>query len=63
MNTLDDYPVQCPYCGEQLTLLVDRSIASQSYIEDCQVCCQPILLNISVTYDGQVSVIPHQENE
>lgn len=30
--------VTCPYCGETITLFLDLSIESQSYIEDCAVC-------------------------
>ena len=35
--------VSCPYCGEPLTLVVDETGGrTQSYVEDCAVCCQPI---------------------
>jgi len=34
---------RCPYCGEKISMLLDLSENdSQSYIEDCEVCCQPI---------------------
>ena len=33
---------QCPYCWEQISMLVDVSQFSQTYIEDCEVCCNPI---------------------
>lgn len=36
--------VRCPYCDEQIDILIDLSAGSQSYVEDCQVCCQPIEL-------------------
>jgi hypothetical protein len=36
--------VQCPYCGESFDTAVDLSAGSFRYIEDCQVCCQPIEL-------------------
>ena len=36
--------IQCPYCGEQFETAVDLSAGAFSYIEDCQVCCQPIEL-------------------
>ncbi len=38
---------QCPYCWETISMLVDPSQSSQSYIEDCEVCCNPIQLHIS----------------
>tara|TARA_R110000765_G_scaffold211434_2_gene316566 strand:+ start:402 stop:584 length:183 start_codon:yes stop_codon:yes gene_type:complete len=33
---------QCPYCWEEISMLLDRSIQKQTYIEDCEVCCNPI---------------------
>ena len=32
----------CPYCGEVISFLIDFSVPSQTYIEDCEVCCRPI---------------------
>lgn len=37
---------QCPYCWESISMLIDTSVSTQTYIEDCEVCCRPI--NISV---------------
>jgi transcription elongation factor Elf1 len=33
---------QCPYCWETISMVLDLSEPSQSYVEDCEVCCQPI---------------------
>lgn len=32
----------CPFCGETISILLDLSVPSQSYVEDCEVCCRPI---------------------
>jgi transcription elongation factor Elf1 len=32
---------QCPYCWEEISMLLDPSV-SQTYVEDCEVCCNPI---------------------
>ena len=48
--------VSCPYCGEPLTLLVDESAGAQSYIEDCQVCCRPMVVRVHIDEDGGVEV-------
>lgn len=32
----------CPYCWESISMLLDPSVSKQSYIEDCEVCCNPI---------------------
>ena len=44
--------IQCPYCGETFATTVDLSAGSFSYVEDCQVCCQPIELAGEVDDDG-----------
>jgi len=33
---------QCPYCWEEISVLLDPSVTRQTYIEDCEVCCRPI---------------------
>ncbi len=39
----------CAYCGESISTFVDLSAGSQqSYVEDCQVCCQPNVLYIQL---------------
>jgi len=40
--------VSCPYCGESIEVLIDSEEVGQQYIEDCQVCCHPILIRVSV---------------
>lgn len=41
-DSLHEKPIRCPYCGERMHIVVDTSAGDQSYIEDCQVCCQPM---------------------
>ncbi len=38
--------VSCPYCAETIMVRADLSAGSQSYVEDCQVCCQPIMISV-----------------
>lgn len=33
---------QCPYCWEEISMILDSSVRQQTYIEDCEVCCNPI---------------------
>jgi hypothetical protein len=63
MPELSERNISCPYCGESIAVLVDDSLPEQNYIEDCQVCCRPILLHVSVDTDGDVSVNARSENE
>jgi hypothetical protein len=44
--------IQCPYCGERFETLVDTATGSATYIEDCQICCQPIEFELRVDSDG-----------
>lgn len=32
----------CPHCWQTSTMLVDLTYGSQSFIQDCEVCCNPI---------------------
>jgi transcription elongation factor Elf1 len=38
---------QCPYCWENISMLVDVSLSSDTYIEDCEVCCHPIQIHFT----------------
>ena len=38
---------QCPYCWEEISMLLDSSITNTTYIEDCEVCCRPIEVHVS----------------
>jgi hypothetical protein len=49
--------IQCPYCGESFDTLVDLSAGAASYIEDCQVCCQPIELKLEVDDAGTLTAV------
>jgi transcription elongation factor Elf1 len=46
----------CPFCNETITIVVDFSAGSQAYVEDCQVCCQPMEIVLDVGADGQPSL-------
>ena len=52
MDPLGFREVQCPYCGERIEIQVDGSAGEQSYVEDCSVCCRPILLEVTMSPDG-----------
>lgn len=55
--------VQCPYCGEHFDTDVDCSAGSQSYYEDCFVCCRPILFSTVVEAGTLVSVETRRDDE
>ncbi|RZU99258.1 CPXCG motif-containing cysteine-rich protein [Spiribacter vilamensis] len=49
---IENVTIECPYCGEAFTTVVDYSAGDQDYIEDCVVCCRPIECRLTVTADG-----------
>lgn len=63
MHKLSEQSLNCPYCGEPISVVVDHSIGEQEYIEDCQVCCRPLVLSIAIDEAGEASVIARYENE
>ncbi|MFZ3231513.1 MAG: CPXCG motif-containing cysteine-rich protein [Pseudobdellovibrio sp.] len=39
---------KCPYCFEKISMLLDVSDSNlQTYVEDCEVCCNPIQISYS----------------
>jgi transcription elongation factor Elf1 len=47
--------VPCPYCGEELEVLVQADEDGQTRYEDCSVCCQSVVLHITWD-DGDIQV-------
>ncbi len=48
-----EHAFACPYCGAPISMLLDPSVPSQTYVEDCEVCCHPIEVRYAVE-DGEV---------
>tara|TARA_B100001057_G_C22506541_1_gene816135 strand:- start:207 stop:434 length:228 start_codon:yes stop_codon:yes gene_type:complete len=75
MAFLEERVICCPYCGESITILIEPSEGSvlgeayidfaepYEYIEDCQVCCRPIRIHVSVDYSGETQAQGFSENE
>lgn len=51
---LEEHYFTCPHCWEEISVLLDLSVPSQSYVEDCEVCCNPIA--ISFESDGEALI-------
>jgi hypothetical protein len=63
MDSLQPALLQCPYCGEEIELLIDGSVVPQEMVEDCGVCCRPILVRVNAAPGGELDIEVHQENE
>lgn len=57
---LEEADIQCPCCWETITIELDLSAGSSRYTEDCQVCCNPLVITLQVSLDApfEVSVEP-----
>jgi hypothetical protein len=48
--------ITCPYCWEPIEIALDLSVDSQQQVEDCPVCCRPIVVRYS-TADGELATL------
>ena len=61
MSIVDDvFLVSCPYCGESLELYVEPDVGG-TFVQDCEVCCQPMLVQVIDDGDGREVVVESQE--
>lgn len=59
---MNEHFFQCPYCWEEISMLIDTSVREQKYIEDCEVCCNPIEIYAQAE-DGEIIVFDAQNIE
>lgn len=62
MDSLQSATLQCPYCWEQIEIVVDCSDMDQEYVEDCSVCCSPVIISVTVSDEDTVRVTGRMEN-
>ena len=55
--------IYCPYCGETQSTDIDGTGGDQLYWQDCQICCSPIKFELTVDYDGTMSVTTKRDDE
>jgi hypothetical protein len=49
-----EYFFACPYCWEEISMVLDTSVRGQTYVEDCEVCCHPIEVRYAVE-EGEIT--------
>jgi hypothetical protein len=54
MNLIEGHDATCPHCWETISVTLDLSVPEQSYVEDCPVCCKPMLVSYTAA-DGELS--------
>ena len=50
-----EYYFDCPHCWENQLKMIDSTIEKQLFIEDCEVCCNPIEFNLNIINNHIVS--------
>jgi hypothetical protein len=50
-DPMDEIMVTCPYCGEDLEIYIEEDVRG-SFVQDCEVCCNPWLVRVSRSADG-----------
>ena len=58
---LHEQTIYCPCCGENIRVVLDLSVPEQNYVEDCSVCCRPILLSYSSLAGELLELAAHAE--
>jgi len=52
----DEVEYLCPSCGEEIVIPVDLTQGEhQEYVEDCPVCCVPVVIRLEFDADGRVT--------
>lgn len=54
--------LQCPYCWQEISLRIDVAYPQQVMTEDCPLCCHPILLDVNMDSDGDISIYSRAED-
>ena len=60
---MEERRIYCPYCNEPISILVNSEDVGDAYIEDCQVCCRPIEITLSLDDNHCIQVQARDEND
>lgn len=58
----EEITIQCPYCWQPLIIEPEPADSPVEYIEDCHVCCQPIVITVEYSEQGS-QAWARRENE
>lgn len=49
-----EHAFTCPFCGAEISMVLDLSVHRHTYVEDCEVCCNPLEISYTVEDDAIV---------
>ena len=56
-DVLAEARVTCPWCWQTNHLTVDCSAGDAELVEDCTVCCRPMVLQTCIASDGDLAEV------
>jgi hypothetical protein len=60
----NDQDFNCPYCAEVISMRIDQTGGSKQFFTiDCEVCCQPIAVEVTIEPDGYIDFVVKREGE
>jgi len=60
----EDYSFQCPYCASDISILVDLTGGrQQTFTTDCEICCRPITITLTLDEMGISIFEANQEGQ
>ena len=62
-RALQESYIDCPYCCESISVLLNPEELGEQYIEDCQVCCRPIEFLITQGGMGELMAVVSADSE
>jgi len=62
-SALQESHIDCPYCWESISVLLNPEDLGEQYIEDCQVCCRPIEFLITQGGMGELMAVVSADSE
>jgi len=60
---LETAAVDCPHCGETAAVALDPSEGTHTRVEDCSVCCSPMVVSVGMGPDGATRVTVRREDD
>jgi len=62
-DLLHYHDIECPYCGESIAVQIDLSAGNQNYIEDCQVCCRPMEIQVAIDQQQWPAIVVSRDDD
>ena len=59
MTAPQEHVFTCPYCWEEISMILEPRLEERVYIEDCEVCCRPIEIRFRGGEDGMTAFEAH----